>query len=173
MKLDSLKRRIDAMKPALIDPHGQQENKLLMQAFELHFLEHLRELGCSEVIEEVKAALPTLGPQPFGHTRPDDRSVSVALNSVKNAHHDLVFRIRAADLLALADAYIDLGEPEDDEIVKRCREAAARDLEWEKKDRQTFCDKCGGDLRSWSCNSGNMQKLCKACGGGCGLTPAR
>lgn len=168
MKFLSIDRRLKAIEPEPVDLEELkrlENDRLLVQAFEGHFLKHLQELGCSEVLDKVRAALQTVGPRPFGHTKADDRPMWIALDDAKRGHDDLAYRFRAAELLAWADVYIDLGESEDSKYVKQYRGLAARDLEWEKRNKQTFCDNCGGDLSSWSCYDGNMQKLCRTCAG--------
>jgi hypothetical protein len=166
MKFLSIDRRLKAIEPAPVNPSELEKiehDKILMQLFEGHFLSRLQDMACSSLVGEVKAALRMVGSRPFGHTRPDDYPYWCALDPVKGNHDGLAYRIRAAESLAWADVLVDLGDPGDSEDVEHYRKLAASDLEREKKERQTFCDKCGGDLRSWSCYSGNMQKLCRTC----------
>ena len=166
MKFLSIDRRLNAIEPAPVDFSELEKiehDKILMQLFEGHFLKRLQDLDCYQLQDEVKAALRTVGPRPFGHARPDDYPYWCALDQVKGNHNDLAYRIRAAEALAWADELTDLGDPGDGEDVKYYRELAADDLEREKKERQTFCDNCGGDLSSWSCYSGDMEKLCRTC----------
>lgn len=143
------------------------EDRAIFEAFSRHFPERLKELGLSDLVEEMNAALETVGPRPFGHSRPDDRPVWVAIEEVSIRHTSLVYRVRAAEILASADELVELGEPE--ERVRRYREAAARYLEQEKKEQQTVCDKCSSDLGGWSCHTwmrdGTPLKLCKKCAG--------
>ena len=169
MKFRGLDKRIRAIEPQAADSFDLEEienERLLMQLFEPHFLEQLQKLGCSDLIDEFRAALQTIGPQPFGSDRPDDRSIGTVIEGVSNRHHDLAYRLRAVETSAWADVYCDLGEPEDSDEVQRLREYAARDLEWEKKDLQTFCDLCGNDLTDWNCytfKDGEMVKICRQC----------
>jgi hypothetical protein len=166
MKFDSLRRRIDALRPP---EEAGDEGKAIFAAFAKHFPERLDELGLSDLVDEMQTALETVGPRPFGNSRPDDRPVWIVIEEVSNRHASLVYRIRAAEILADADALVDFGEPEDSEWIKRCQESAARDLEQEKKEQQTTCDQCGSDLAGWSCHSwtrdGRELKLCRNCAG--------
>jgi RNase P subunit RPR2 len=170
MKFSGLERRLREIEPESVDLEEQrelEESKLLLQAFEPHFMTRLAEQGLSALVPEMKEALRTVGPRPFGHSRAGDRAVWNCIDEVSDRHHEFVYRIRAADSLALADALIELGAPEDDRHVVIFRKMAARDIEWEKKEKQTFCDKCGSNLDSWSCYSGTRNgqtvKLCRKC----------
>lgn len=87
MKLESLQKRLNALMPEPgQDPEEAENDRLLIHAFEAHFLKRLQELDCSCVVEEMKAALATIGPRPFGHTRPDDRPYWVPIDDVIGAH---------------------------------------------------------------------------------------
>lgn len=167
MKFASVDRRLKAIEPAPVSPSELEDielSKILMQLFSECFPKRLVEMGCAEVVDEVKIALQTVGPRPFGHDRPDDRPVWVALDEVISRHHELVYLFRASQSMAWADVHVALGDSEDSEDVKRYREYAAEDLLRDAKEKQTTCDKCGVDLHgmAWY-NGGTMEKLCRTC----------
>lgn len=170
MNLDSLRKRLDALKPtegAILEQQENELSKLFVKSYERHFLRRLDELGCSGLIDEFKAAFLTVGPRPLQHTRPDDRPVWFATQEVTDRHEELTYRIRAAGLDACADAEVELGASENEEKVLRLRRSAASYMEMDEKDRQTTCDRCGSDLDGWNCLAwpadGQMQKICRRC----------
>lgn len=169
MRFLGLDKRLRAIEPQLADSFDQEKvenQRQILQLFEVHFLERLGELGCSNLVEEVRDDLKTIGSRPFGENEFDNHPIWVVIDSVFNRYHNLTYRIRAAETSAWADVYCDLGEPVDSDEVQRLRECAARDLEWEKQDRQTTCDICGNDLTDWNCytfKDGGMVKICRQC----------
>ncbi len=170
MKFGNLDRRLQKIEPEpanLAELRELEESKLLLQAFEPHFMKRLAEQGLSALIPEMKEVLQTVGLRPFGHSRLDDRPIWFCIDEVSDRHHEAVYLIRAAQALAWADALIEAGAAEDDKHVVGWREAAARDIEWEKKDKQTTCDQCGHDLAGWSCytwtREGKDMKICRGC----------
>lgn len=164
MKFRSLEARLDVIEPESVDLDEAESEKILVLMWQKHFEKHLTELGLSDLVCEFRAALLTIGPRPFGHSRPDDRPIWSCIEDVSNRHHDLAYRIRAADSLACADVRIDLGDSEDD--VRHLREYAESDLERERIERKTICDLCNADLSEWHCYSfmaDKMVKICRTC----------
>lgn len=150
MRFDALARRLDRIRLPEVAGYDGKATFAFMQ----HFPARLDGLGLSDMIGEMEAAQ---GPRPFE-----------IIDEMSNRHPDLAARIKAAGVLALADARADLGESSG--RVERIRERAMVGLEWEAKDRQSHCDQCGSALAGWSCYSwqrdGGAMKLCKRCGGG-------
>jgi hypothetical protein len=157
--IENLKKRVENLEPEpeTGDPEGYAR---LMQAFKGHFLDRLNALGCAQVMDEVKTLLATTHPtRPFGYDRRDDHPYWNALEPIFYAHHNLAHLIKAAESFAWSDVYSDLGETEDS-----YRAIAERELEMDKKEKQTFCDICGQALGDWWCYSGKG-KICRSCSG--------
>jgi hypothetical protein len=132
MKLDGMIRRLAALELKKSTPETDTDGQILMQTFGAHYLDRLKETGCSEVVDEARAALVTVGPWPFGHYRPDDRPYWVALDEVIGAHWlKCGWRMKAAQFLAWADVYADLGAPE--ETIAEYRKLAEEHLAYENK----------------------------------------
>lgn len=149
MRFDALARRLDRIRlPEVAGDDGKAAF-----AFMQHFPARLDGLVFSDMIGEMEAAQ---GPRPFE-----------IIDEMSNRYPDLAARIKAAGVLALADALADLGESSG--RIEQIRTRAWDSLSWEAKDRQTVCDQCGSDLAGWSCYSwqrdGGAMKLCRDCGG--------
>ena len=116
MKLVGLHKRLEALEPVPVDTSGLEQDIVLFQAFVPCYMEHLRKLGVpDEIRSEMKAALATTGPRPFGHTRPDDRPYWCPLDDVASNHWwECGWRIKAAIFSACADVYVSLGLSEED-----------------------------------------------------------
>lgn len=112
MKFSQIEVRIAAMETAREYPEEAENDEILMQIWQEHFEKHLTELGLSDLISEVKPALLTVGPRPFGYERPDDRPIWSCIKDVSFNHQEHAYRIRDADSLAWADMRIDLGDSE-------------------------------------------------------------
>lgn len=161
MKFARLLNRLEAIEPMQEDLSKVETDRLFADMLQQHFLEHIVQLNLSHLIYEFKEALKTIGPRPFGHDRSNDRSLWMCIDDVTNNHRELAYRIRAAEDLALADVLLATGSTEDD--VQHIREYAYEDLAREAKEKQTTCDRCGGDLSEWSCYIGDGKKICRSC----------
>lgn len=56
MKLDGMTRRLAALEINKSTPEADADGKILMQTFETHYLDRLKEFGCFEVVDEVRAS---------------------------------------------------------------------------------------------------------------------
>jgi hypothetical protein len=133
MKLDSLYKRLNAIEPEPVDISKLEQDRALFQAFVPCYIEHLQKLGVpDEIRSEMKAALATTGPRPFGHTRPDDRPYWCPLDDVAGNHwNKWGCRIKAAQFSAWADVHVNLGQSEED--VAEYRKTANDYLGYEVK----------------------------------------
>lgn len=165
MKFRRLESRLAAIEPEPVDEDQIEYERRFMQIFPGHFEKRLIELGLSGLIDEFREALATVGPKPFGHSRPDDKPVWTCIHEVADRHDDLIHRIVAAEALACADACSDLGESEDS--ITTFREIADNRLRQEKRERQTTCDLCGSDLSQGRIltvgDGGKVIVVCPAC----------
>lgn len=133
----------------------------IFHLWEEHFFKQLEELGMGSLIPEAREALAGIGPRPFDSSRPTDTPYWICLDAIGNNHPGLSYRIRAAGSLAWAALADQAGADS-----SQWREAAAKDLEAEAKDRQTTCDICGGPLAAWWCyfwSNGGVLKICRGC----------
>ncbi len=103
--LNSIKKRLEDLGPESVDTSGLEQDIALFKKFVPCYLDHLQKLGIPEDIqEEMKEALATTGPRPFGHNRPDDRPCWMPMNEVASNHwNKWGWRIKAAQFYALAD----------------------------------------------------------------------
>lgn len=166
--INGLRSRLRRITPAPISQSEIEEAefaRLWMPLYRELLPRRLEEYGCGDIIDEMLVALETVT-RPFDHMHAGDRPVWVAIDEVSDRHHEMCYAIRAAETAAGADAMIALGESEDSEIVQKFRQSAAGDLERDRKEKQTTCDRCGRDLcgKAWY-NGGTMEKLCKTCMG--------
>jgi len=164
MKFSTLSNRLRAMEPSPADPAEKEQveqDALLYAAWQEAFFKQLTKLDCGQLIDEVKAALQSIGPRPFGHSLPDDHPYWSCIDDVVYSHQDLSYHIRAADWSAWADVYQALGV--DEAEVRYWKERAAYELNREAKEKQTYCDYCGCDLTAWSCYAGGQEKICWTC----------
>lgn len=165
MKFQRLEARLAAIEPEPVNQDQIEYERRFMEIFPGYFEKHLADLGLSNLIGESREALATVGPRPFGHSRPDDKPVWTCIHEVADQHDDLIYRILAAEALACADACSDLGESEDS--ITTFREIADNRLRQEKRERQTTCDLCGSDLSQGRIltvgDGGKVIVVCWAC----------
>ncbi len=163
-ELKTAKAELAEVREFLPDPEdlaGVEDDRRIFHLWEEHFFKQLEELELGSLIPEAREILAGIGPRPFDSSQQNDRPYWICLDAIGNNHPGLSYRIRAATMLAWAALADQAGGD-----ASQWREAAAKDLEAEAKDRQTICDLCGGPLAAWWCyfwSNGGVLKICRSC----------